>query len=145
METITRQHLNIRDAKAVASEINLTLERIDAFVKKNDYAYKTNDKQSNIDSLETALNDESLKKKKVLRRYMHKIQHSPSLFNINKFFHLLHKVILKSDHRTSIVTGELESLIQAKKQAYKAALQIARAARHDYKTTKGDFYKKRLK
>jgi hypothetical protein len=141
METI-KEHLNIRDKKTLINEIDQTLQRINDYVVKNDYQLNGNIKQKlNLDSV---IDDISLSKRKVLRRYMYHIKVHPTLDVVNKFLHFLFKEILKSNARVKVVKSEKEQLIMKKRQEYKAALKILLEKRQAYKDEKGDFYKLRL-
>lgn len=141
METL-KEHLNIRDNKTFINEIDLTLQRINDYVARNEYQLNGNIKQKlNLDAV---IDDVTLRKRKVLRRYMYYIKVHPTLDSVNKFLHFLFKEVLKSDARVKVVKSEKEQLIQKKRQEYKAALKILIEKRQAYKEEKGDFYKLRL-
>lgn len=141
METL-KEHLNIRDNKTFINEIDLTLQRINEYVAKNDYQLNGNIKQKlNLDSV---IDDVTLRKRKVLRRYMYYIKVHPTLDSVNKFLHFLFKEVLKSDARVKVVKSEKEQMIQKKREEFKAALKVLIEKRQAYKEEKGDFYKLRL-
>lgn len=142
METIKKEHLNIRNIATVYNEIEKTCQRIDEYVALNEYQINNNVK---IDKtvLMDALTDTSLRKRKILRRYMYKISNHATLEVVNKFLHFLYKEVLKSDVRVKVVKSEKEQLIQKKRQEFKMALKIMLEKKQEYLNEKGDFYKLR--
>jgi tellurite resistance protein len=123
-----------------------TITKIDAYVKANDYQFKDRKGLDHITeaSFKTALADLSNKKRKRLAKYIWLVENFPSLANINKFLHFLFTKVMKSDLRVRIIKSEKELAIEAKRKAYKEALEKVKAAYADYKTEKGDFYKNKL-
>ncbi len=142
METI-KEHLNIRNTAEVYNEIEKTLQRIDEYVAKNDYQ-KSNNIKIDKTKLMTALNDGSLRKRKVLRRYMYKINVHPTLDVVNKFLHFLFKTILNSEERVKITKSLKEQEIMKKRLEFKKALNAMLEAKAAYQLEKGDFYKQRI-
>lgn len=148
METIkeimksTKNVLNIRNNSEVYNEIQKTLKKIDEYVIFNEYRYSNEVK---IDGSElSALQNASLKKKKVLRKLMYKINVKTTLQTLNKFFHFLFKRILKSDSRVKVLKSEKEQQIMLKRENYNKALLALRKAKQEYLVEKGDFYKQRI-
>lgn len=124
--------------------IQKTITQIDAFVKAKDYQFKDRKGLDNIieSVFNAAYRDLSNKKSKRLAKYIWLVENFPSLTNINKFLHFLFTKVMKSDLRVRIIKSDKELAIEAKRKAYKDALAVVRAAYADYKTEKGDFYKK---
>lgn len=120
-----------------------TITKIDAFVKANGYQFKGLDNITES-GFKTALADLSNKKRKRLAKYIWLVENFPSLENINKFLHFLFTKVMKSDLRVRIIKSEKELAIEAKRKAYKEALEKVKAAYADYKTEKGNFYKNKL-
>ena len=122
-----------------------TFAKIDAFVKANDYQIKDRKGLDNITEtvFNAAYRDLSKKKQKRLAKYIWLVENFPSLANINKFLHFLLTKVMKSDLRVRIIKSEKELTIEAKRKAYKEALAKVKQAYADYKTEKGDFYKKK--
>lgn len=148
METIQKTHLNIRKASDVKSEIIRTFGTIEAYVKFNEYELSKNKDFSVVEEFEKMdlhLNEASLRKRKTLRRQMFRLDKHVTISAANKFFHFLFSKIMKSDYRLKISKSAKENEIIAKRKAYVAALEIMQAAKKDYLTTKGEFYKNRLK
>lgn len=138
---IKRDHLNIRNNEIVVASIKKTFDQIDMYVKHNEYRLS---KENSItdNELKEALVNASLRKKKVLRRYMYRIQHHATIRTINKFFHFLIKKLLKKDFSIKVLKSEHELLIEKKKVSYNEALKLMILARDEYRNAKGDFYKK---
>lgn len=149
METIkeimhnSKYHLNIRNVSDVYNEIQKTLKKIDEYVTFNEYRYSNKIDISNK-QLTDALIDSSLKRKKVLRKYMYKINSKPTLQFINKFLHFLFKQVLKSDTRVKVLKSEKEQSIIAKREAFVKARQAMLKAKSEYLQEKGEFYKIRM-
>lgn len=138
----TKNVLNIRNNSEVYNEIQKTLKKIDEYVIFNEYRYSNEVK---IDGSElSALQNASLKKKKVLRKLMYKINVKTTLQTLNKFFHFLFKRILKSDSRVKVLKSEKEQQIMLKRENYNKALLALRKAKQEYLVEKGDFYKQRI-
>lgn len=123
-----------------------TFNKIDAFVKANDYQFKDRKGLDNITEVgfNAAYITLSKKKTKRLAKYIWLVENFPSLVNINKFLHFLFTKVMKSDVRVRIIKSEKELAIEAKRKAYTEAIAKVRAAYADYKTEKGDFYKNKL-
>jgi len=121
-----------------------SITKIDAFVEAKGYQFKDRKGLDNIteSGFNAALADLSNKKRKRLAKYIWLVENFLSLVNINKFLHFLFTKIMKSDLRVRIIKSEKELAIEAKRKAYKEAIAKVRAAYADYKTEKGDFYKK---
>ena len=142
METV-KEHLQIRDKKEFLNAIEKTKERIEKYVQKNDYRV-SNPIEVDKKKITDALDNTSLKKRKVMRRYMYKIEHHPTLDVINKFLHFLYKTLLKSDYRSKVLKSVKEESIDAKRKEFKAALQVMLEKKAAYQLEKGDFYKRKL-
>jgi hypothetical protein len=123
-----------------------TIKNIDAFVNANGYQFKDRKGLDNITEtlFNSSLINMSKKKRKKLAAYLWVVNNHPTLGGINKFFHFLMKNVLKSDLRVRIIKSEKELAIEAKRKAYKEALEKVKAAYADYKTEKGNFYKNKL-
>lgn len=123
-----------------------TFNKIDAFVKANDYQFKDRKGLDNI--TESTFNEVyrllSKKRKKRLAKSIWLVEVNPSLNSINRFLHFLLTKVMKSDLRVRIIKSEKELAIEQKRKAYKEALAKVKAAYVEYKTEKGDFYKKNL-
>lgn len=126
--------------------LNAAIDKIKAFVKENDYQFKTSTGFDEITETKfnIALSDMSKKKRKRLASYIWSVNNHPTLGGINKFFHFLMKNVLKSEARIRVIPSAKEVAIQEKRKAYKEALAKVKAAYDDYKQEKGDFYKIRL-
>lgn len=142
METIKKEHLNIRNQKEMIDAIEKTVQRIKEFTKHNDYQL-TGDLDQKL-NLDKAIMDASLRKRKVLRRYMYQIEQHATLDVVNKFLHFLFKKVLNTDVRVKVTKSEKELAIQTKREAFKAALKIMLEKKQEYLNEKGDFYKVRL-
>lgn len=126
--------------------LNSTFNLIDAFVKANNYQIKDRKGLENIteSTFNAVYSNLSKKKKKRLAKYIWLIENFPSLANINKFLHFLLAKVIKSDLRVRIIKSEKELAIETKRKVYKDALAVVKQAYADYKTEKGDFYKKKI-
>lgn len=141
---------NVKTSKANSvnfASVQNTISKIEQFVKENEYQYKdrTGLAEINERSFNSALQQVSKKKRKKLANYVWSVNNKPTLENVNKFFHFLMKMIMKSDLRIKVIKSDKEIAIQEKRKAYKEALAKMKAAYADYKTEKGDFYKNRMK
>jgi hypothetical protein len=126
--------------------IQETINKIDQFVKDNDYQYKDRAGFAEIteSSFNSAIQQLSKKKRKKLANYVWAVNNHPTLESINKFFHFFMKNIMKSDTRIKVIKSAKELAIEEKRKAYKEALAKVKATYADYKTEKGDFYKNRM-
>lgn len=142
MENTTLNHINVSNVNF--KTVSETIEKIKAFVKEKNYQFKDSTGFDEITETKfnVALSDMSKKKRKRLARYLWSTNTRPSLEGINKFFHFFMKNVLKSDVRIRVIHSAKEIAIQDKRKVYKEALAKAKAAYADYKTEKGDFYKK---
>ena len=143
METLVN-HIN---ASSVNHElIRMTITKIRKFVEDNGYQFKDEKAFEELteSKFNAAFNDLSKKKRKRLASYIWAVNNHPSLGGINKFFHFLMKNIMKSDVRIRVIKSDKELAIEAKRKAYKKALEAMKTAYADYKTEKGDFYKIKL-
>lgn len=145
MKTTTeRVHLNIRNTDTVVSAVKTTMQQIDTFVKHNEYQL-SKEVDINDTDLKEAIGNLSLRKKKVLRRYMYKISVHPTIRTINLFLHFLTKKVLKKDFTIKVSKSIKELEIQKKRAAYVEALKLMKLAQEEYVACKGDFYKNRIK
>lgn len=126
------------------AKIEKTIELINTYVKDNDYQFKDNLKFISEASFNEAFNNASKKQRKKLAAFIWGVHNRTTLANINKFFHFLMKVIMKSDKRVRVIKSDREIEIQEKRKIYKEALAKVQAAYADYKQTKGDFYKLKI-
>lgn len=143
METV-KEHLQIRDKKEFIKGIEKAMQDIENYVAKNDYQFSKPLDYGIYSKLTAALDDVSLRKRKVMRRYMYKIEHHATLDVVNKFLHFFYKNVLKSDERVKVLKSNKEQQIIKARLEFKAALKVLLEKREAYKTEKGDFYKVRL-
>jgi len=129
---------------ATFANVQLTISKIEQFVKENGYQFKDSKGLEEITQEAFNANTMTIRKKKKLVNFMTAIQKHPTLENVNKFLHFLMKNILKSETRIKVIKSDKEIAIQEKRKAYKEALAKVQAAYADYKQEKGDFYKIKL-
>lgn len=144
METTIANHINV--SNITFDLLQKSFEKIDAFVKENDYQFKDRKGLDNITEsvFNAAYANLSNKKRKKLAKYLWALHNRPmTLAGANRFLHFLLVKIMKSDLRVRIIKSEKELAIEAKRKAYKEALEKVKVAYADYKTEKGDFYKKK--
>jgi hypothetical protein len=140
METIVKK----KSDGATFANVQLTISKIEQFVKENGYQFKDSKGLEEITQEAFNANTMTIRKKKKLVNFMTAIQKHPTLENVNKFLHFLMKNILKSETRIKVIKSDKEIAIQEKRKAYKEALAKVQAAYADYKQEKGDFYKIKL-
>jgi site-specific DNA-adenine methylase len=142
--TSIKNHVNVTNINYEL--LQKSFEKIDTFVKENDFQFKDRKGLDNIteSGFNTAYADLSNKKRKKLAKYLWALHNRPmTLAGANRFLHFLFAKIMKSDLRVRIIKSEKELAIEAKRKAYKDALEKVKVAYADYKTEKGDFYKKK--
>lgn len=123
METIVKKFNG-----ATFANVQTTINKIKQYVKENGYQFKDGANLSEI--TETKFNEAlsdfkhmSFRKRKKLVNAMAAIEKHATLENINKFLHFLFKTVLKSESRVRVIKSDKEIAIEAKRKAYKDALE----------------------
>ncbi len=139
----------VRKSEINKEAIIATIEKIKQLAQDNNYQIKgdidkilNRTKEENFDLEFFVGHDLSTRKVKKLNDLIARYNKHPKMSTANKFLHFLMTKIYKSEDRVRILPSEKELAIQEKRKAYKAALETVKKAYADYKTEKGDFYKK---
>jgi len=140
METTTKK----KSDGATFANVQATISKIEKYVTDNGYQFKDRSGLAQITKENFNAQSLSTRKQKKLVNAMAAIEKHPTLENINKFFHFLMKDILKSESRVKVIKSDKEIAIQEKRKAFKDALAKMQIALAEYKTEKGDFYKRTI-
>ncbi len=146
METITETKPYIYEAKGLEKEVQKTIEKIQDYVKDNDYQVE-GDISSLIkkglfsSKLRIAIGNASKSKKKKLNKRIRKVNKRMTLRGVNLFFNFVLKKILESKEKIKVLLSIKEITIQDKRKKWKEARDISEKLLSEYKEEKGDFYK----
>lgn len=139
METIHKQPV-----QPTKENIEAALVKITEFAKSNGYTVEGEMKlPTNMLGIKKAPEFKSKSQAKVVQNYLTRLDRKISMSQANRFLHMLFKHIYGLDKAPRIEYSEQELKIKATRKAWKKAQLEADRLLAEYKTTKGDFYKKK--
>lgn len=135
METIVKSGIEYTYSQSELNKvINNTIDKIQKFVKENNYQVNGKLEHYNLPKRDFSKNE-----MKKIQKYCYYINNKPSLRRINTFFGLLTKYYGVERVRINVSVKE-QKIQQARKEWLKVRNEADRLL-NEYKKEKGDFYK----
>lgn len=146
METVENNKVKENSAEILTEATLQTIKEIHEYVNFNEYQYKNNLNPSFIDDeeIKTMIMKLSLNQRKKLKRVINRFRMKGSLRSVNLFYHFLMAKVLKTDTRISVIYGDKQLAIIAKRKKYIEVKNLMDKMREEYVDEKGDFYKVRI-
>lgn len=139
----TETHVTLLEANAV--NVQVTFDKIQKYADDNGFRIMGEMKtEKNLLGFTKQLSFDSKHKMKTLRNYINRLDKKVGFKTANLFLHFLFKKVYKVEASVSVELSEKETKIQTLRKSWKKAFAESEKLRLEYRTEKGDFYKKQL-